>query len=351
MARITGKSGEVYISLGDGISLSNQALAMAASKTIQGTAYANRFYGTSTSSQWNKSKVPTVRLQGLTGEATVVPGTAVDTVDVSALKLFYDNSVVTPTTTVTAVQTVTLTRHAADKEWHMIHVDNVTGTAGVTLGTVITGASSFNDTFAAAGGPGFITAAHTLVAALKLTAGTAALTLSSEIVYKLTDGTLLQERSEVPTFTQLPVEGGVLLTTTLLKCHELSATRTLYASFYDQEPLVAKLGDTEGWTLGGSSDTIQLEAQGDFSPESDFSGPVKGSGTFSRFFVADDLVWKTAMQRRTAIMRLVPNSAVPSQYYEFAATIKDWGTDNKVGSGMIENISFDIDGNVELRGF
>lgn len=349
MSRITGKNGEVHISFSDGISLANQALVKQASKTIQGTAY-TRFYETSPSSMWNKSKVPTVRLQGFVGEVSAVPGTTVNTIVLSTHKLYSDNSSVTPTLTYTSTQTVTLTRHAADKQWHMISVDNDTGTAAVTTGTLITGASSFNDNWATAGGPAFVTAGDTLALAVKLTPGTAALTLAADIVYKLTAGTLLQERTEIPTFTVFPVEGGVLPNANLLACHESSATRTFYASFYDQEALIAKLGDTEGWTLGGTSDTIELEAQGDFAAESDFSGPIKGEGSFDRFFVADDLVWKTAMQRRTAIIRLVPNSAVPSQYYEFAAVIKDWGTENKVGTGMVEKISFTIDGNVEFRG-
>jgi hypothetical protein len=43
MPRITGKSGQVYLPTGDGISLSNQALTMSASKTIQGVATPTAF--------------------------------------------------------------------------------------------------------------------------------------------------------------------------------------------------------------------------------------------------------------------------------------------------------------------
>jgi hypothetical protein len=347
MARITGKRGEVYVPTGDGLSISNVALTKNATKTIQGTEYANRFYATSARSAWNKGKNPTVRLQGIIGAPTLSPGTANNTVVLSALKWHKDNSGVQ---SYTSTQTLTLTRNTAGAQWHMIHIDNTTGSAAVTAGAVSASTTVFSDTWAATAGPAYVDVGRTLVAAVKLTPGAAGVVAVGDITYSLSDGTLIQERSDIPGFAVLPMEGGVLMNEALLGCHTAGAARTLYASYYDQYPLIAKLGDVDAFSLSGTNDTIELEAMGDYSPETDLSGSVKWSGSFSRFYVGDNAMFGMALQRRTAIVRLYPDSGDSTKYYEGAVIISDWGTDVSLGAGVKENVSFTGDGNLELRG-
>ncbi len=56
------------------------------------------------------------------------------------------------------------------------------------------------------------------------------------------------------------------------------------------------------------------------------------------------------MERRTAIVRLYPDSESSSVYYEGAIIISSWGVSVGVGAAVKENISFNGDGNLELRG-
>lgn len=345
MARITGKRGELWIPTGDGISLSNQALTKNATKTIQGVAYANRFYGTSSRTAWNRSKGMSARLQGIVGEASITPGTANDTVDVSAFTFYRDNGAAVSV----AAQTVTLSRAAAGAQWHML-VTSVTGGVSAVAGKVSASTSAFVDTWDAVAGPAYISTDETLIGAVKLTPGSAGPVAAGDITYSLASGTLIQERSDIPGFAILPMEGGVLLNEALLGCHTAGAARTVYASFYNQYPLVTKIGDVDTWSLSGSSNTVSMEAMGDYAAETDFSGPVTWSGSFSRFYVGDARAWDTAMERRTAIVRLYPDSESSSVYYEGAIIISSWGVSVGVGAAVKENISFNGDGNLELRG-
>jgi hypothetical protein len=176
------------------------------------------------------------------------------------------------------------------------------------------------------------------------------LVAAADIVYKLpTAGTLLQERSDFPTYTVLPMEGGVLLTEALLACRTGPVARTVYATFYDQYPMIARIGDIEGWALSSTSDTTKMEAQGDFSPEVEISSSLSWSGSLSRFYVADTNIFATANQRRTAIVRLYPDSNDTTKYYEGSIIVKSWGTDVSMGNAVKENITFDGDGNLEFR--
>jgi hypothetical protein len=289
-----------------------------------------------------------VRLQGIVGEATIIPTPSTnDSVTVSGFSFYKDNGTVVTVTT----GALELTRDATKAQWHMIKT-NASGTLAVVAGTV-SADTSFTETWDGAGGPGYVATTDILIGAIKLTPGSAGAVLSSEIVYSLpVAGTLLQERSDVPGYQILPMEGGVLVNDAagLLGCHTAGVTRTFYATYYDQYSVLIKVGDTEGWTLSGSTDTIEMEAQGDLAAQSDISGAVKWSGTLSRFYISDDIIFKMAMNRRTAILRLYPNADETTKYFEGAAVISDWGFDNSVGNACKENVSFTGDGNLELRG-
>lgn len=348
--RITGKNGEFWAPAGDGISLDNQALSVNATKKIQGIDYASRFYGTSARTAWNRAKATPVMLQGFAGEVTITPGTAVDTVVVSTNTFHKDASGVQ---SVTATQTLTLTRAtvASTVQIHMISQVMSTGVAEITVGTIATGTISV-DTFGTVGGNALIPVANLLIGRVILVSGAAAVVTASELAnaYSTSAGVLLQERSDVPGFTILPLEGGVLLNEALLICHAGTLARKLYADFYDQYPLVTKMGDLENININGSSDTVVMQAMGDYAPQSDFSGPPKSSGTASRFYVSDTRLFALAMQRRAGIIRIVPDNEAPTVFFEAAIKVKSWGIGIGVGSAIKENFAFDIDGNLELRG-
>lgn len=345
--RRTGKSGEFWAPFGDGLAYVNQALTVVASKTIQGVAYAKRFFATAARTAWNRAKTLTVRLQGVVGEVTIRPSATNDTVIVSVASLHKDNTGAQARTE----HSVLLTRAAAGAQWHMIWLDHGSDAAGVTAGALNAGVATFSETFGVDSGPALIAVDKTLVGAVKLTPGAAGPVLASDIVYTLSDGTLLQERSDLPTFVRLPMEGGILLESALLECHTGPAPRKAYADFNDMYPLIGKVGHMEKVSLGGSSDTTIMEAMGDTAPEADFNGPPKSNGSASRFNVLDGVAFALAMQRRVGIIRVKPDGASnPNVYYEAAVLVKSWGTEIGVGSKIMENMSFDIDGNLELRG-
>jgi hypothetical protein len=348
MARIAGKRGEIYIPVGKGNLITNAALSMSASKTIQGVARTNLFYGTSTRSAWNKGQTPTVRLQGVVGEVAITPGTAADTINVAAFSYHKDNAGVS---TGTAATGVNITRHATIAVWNMVTVSNATGTVAVTAGTVTGSATAFNDVFDTDGGPAYIAAGLTLLGVVRANPGSATTTLTSEIHYTDVAGdTAMQERSDTPGFYILNTEGGVLMNATLLGCHTAGATRTAYASYYDQYPLLTKIGDIDAFTLNTSSDVIEMEAFGDFSPETDFAGAIKWSGTMSQFYLADRTLWANVNERRTAILRLWPDSNNTTIYYEGSVIFSDWSIDVSLNNAVKTPVSFTGDGPLEYRG-
>jgi len=221
----------------------------------------------------------------------------------------------------------------------------------VTAGTVTGSATAFNDTWGADGGPPYITTSQTLLGVVRATPGSATTTTAAEISYYMFDGTtFLQERSDTPGFSIINMEGGILLNSTLLGCHTAGATRTAYATYYDQYPILTKFGDVDGFTLATNSDVIEMEAFGDFSPESDFAGAIKWSGTLSQFYVADKNLWSNVNERRTAIIRLWPNSNSSSIYYEGSVIFSDWSIDVSLNNPVKTPVSFTGDGPLELRG-
>ena len=93
-SRITGKAGQVWIPTGDGISVSNAALVMAALKTLQGKNYTNRFYATSSRSMWNRGMGISARIQGIVGEASITPASGNNAVQTNAFSFYKDNGAI-----------------------------------------------------------------------------------------------------------------------------------------------------------------------------------------------------------------------------------------------------------------
>jgi len=349
MPRKTGRRGAFFLPVSEGVAITNEALALSASKTIGGTAYTDRFLGTSSRTAWNKAQALSARVQGIVGEVTISPGAAADQIDVTAFSYHKDN---TGVQSAAATDALGITRDSAGAQWNMISVSNATGTVVVTLGAVSASTTAYNDTWGSPGGPALIPVANTLVGVVRPVPGTAAITLSSEIFYKMVDGTtFLQERSDLPGFAVLPVEGGILLNEATLKCHTGTVGRVAYATFTDQFPFLAKVGDIEGLTLAGSSETTEMEAMEDLAPEKDIAGSPSSNGTISRFYVQDARMFGLAMQRRIAgIARIYPDYNDTTKYYEMAIIVTDWGTSLGINDAIKEDVSFEVDGLLEQRG-
>lgn len=346
MSRRTGRKGAMFIPVGVGNLRTNIELSPAASKTLGGVTYTDRFVGTATRSAWNKGLPHTFRAQGINGEVTIKPGTANDTVDVSIFQYFKDNTTVQ---TSAAIVTLTLTRDAAKAQWHCIHAPVATGVADKTAG-VLSANTAFVDTFGAAGGPALIPVADIMLGAVKLTPGAAGPVLASDIVVALSTGALLQERADMPHGTKCSLAGGVLFKSALLKCHAGDLARKVFATFYDQYPYLTQIGDIDGWTLNGTRDTTKLEACEDIAPELDFASAAAFNGTLARFYMGDATMFKMAMQRGSAILKLFPDYDEPANYFEASAMFKSWSIGVAMGSGIKENESFECDGPVEAVG-
>ena len=344
--RKTGKYGKVYIPLSAGIVSTDTLLVKSASKTIGGTAYANRFWGTSASSYWNRQQGITVRIEGVIGSPTITPAAAGgdNNVDVAAFSYYAAGTTVA---TSTAKTDLTLTRPASGKyNWNLIHVNKTTGAVTATTGT---DGDAYSDTFAAAGGPPLVATTELIIGAVKWSSDTAAAVLASEIYYTLSDGTLIQERSDVPAYTIFPMEGGILLNEALIVAHTGSVPRSVYATFYDQYNLMQEIGDTESWTLNMTTPTTELPAQNDIAAQFDI-GTSSATGTLKRFHV-DERTWELVAQQKTGFLRLYPDSTDTTKYFECAAVFSDFSVTVDQGAAMSEDISFSVDGLVELRGY
>ncbi|MBF0546226.1 MAG: hypothetical protein HQM08_17415 [Candidatus Riflebacteria bacterium] len=343
--RKTGKYGQIMIPTGDGIQVANAALTKSASKTIQGTVFSNRFYATASRSMWNKGKGISARIQGIVGEASVTPATGNNNVQTNAFSYYKDNGTIQ---SAPADTSVTIVRPATGKyNWNLVVVDMDDGTISAITGS---DGDSYSDVFDAAGGPPLVAIDKLIIGAVKLSTDTAAPVVAADITQFLSTGTLIQERSDMPGYFEYPMEGGVLLNEALLVCHTGSVARKVYASYYDFYSLLTPLGDTTKWSLDVSSDTTSMQAQGDSGAQSDLSGPPKWSGGFSRFHVRDVVLYNLGVNRRTGIVRLFPDRNDTTVYYEGAVIVKGFKMDCDMSNPMMEEITFEGDGNLELRG-
>lgn len=342
--RKTGNFGQIYLPLNEGVAVVNAVLTLSASKTIQGQAYAKRFHGHA-STHWNRGKGITLALQGLLGEASITPASGNDAVQTPVLGYLKDN---TGAQTAAADTSVSVTRPASGKKnWNLVVLDMDDGTISAVAGT---DGDAHSDVFDAAGGPPLVATDKIIIGGVKLSGNTAAPIAADEIVYSLSNGTLLQERADMPSLDNiLPMEGGVLLPEALLECHTGGIPRKIYASFYSQKNSLAAVGNTQKWSLSGSRNTTEMQAQGDVSAQSEISGPMTWSGSMSRFAV-DAEMFKLAFYRGTGFVKLFRDRNVPTEYYEGAVIISNWDENNDIGAACVNNLQFKGDGNLEWRG-
>lgn len=347
--RQTGKYGVVYLPNGAGISVSNQALTPVASKEIGGTTYTDRFVYKS-GSMWNKGQALSVRVAGISGELSLLePGTSADKISLKACAFFKDNSSTTATV-VSAQADLALTRPTSGSSTvvNLIVVDVATKAASVVAGTQGTRVATIN----AAGGYPYVGVDKLVIGAVALDSTASATVLAEEIEY-VYYGTsrLVQERCDLPGYDILPAEGGVLLQEALPKIHTGGLARVVYASFYDQSAVLMQAGDTSKWDISTDIGTVEMIAQNDLFGQKDTVGAPKWSGSISRFYVKDDLLFKLALEQKRAIVKLYPNKNESTKYYMGAVIIKSWKHSCAENAAQVNDISFEGDGNLIKVGF
>jgi hypothetical protein len=344
--RATGKHGQIWVPMNDGIVVSNATLTKQASYTIAGTAYADRVY-INTNSHWNRNQPISVTIQGIVGEASVTPTGVNNEVQTTAAISYYKDDT-SGLQTAAIDSSITVTRPAgAVAKWNLIVLNTGTGAISAVAGTD-SADTTFLETFGSGAGQIPLVAVNEIViAAVKLTSASAAPVTASEVVYTLSTGKVLQERSDIPSYEILPMEGGVILSESLNACHTGAIPRLIYASFTSQKSSLQPIAHTTKWGLNVSSNTIDLPAQGDVGAQSDLSGPPSWSVTFARYSV-DSKLFKLAMNKRTGFVRLYHDRNDP-KYYEGAVLLTGFTDNSDQASAMASDLTCKGDGTLEFR--
>ena len=347
--RKNGNEGQISVPLNDGQAVSNAALTPSASKTIMGTAYTDRFCG-HTLTHWNRKATAStpisVRVTGIIGAPTITPHASADKCVTSAFTLYKDNGTAI---TVPADTDVSLSRPVGDvAKWNAIVVSD----AGAVTAVAGTDASdtTFLETFGTAAGTiPFTPVGSYLCGLVKLSASASAVIVPADVCYTLpTAGTLIQERSDIPSYKILPMEGGILLDSALIKNHTGSLARVVYASFMSQKNCLAALYHTMSWSLSTSRAIGDMPAQRDIATDSDFTGPLTWSGSFDRYSV-DSILAKLAVYGGTGCVKLYPDANIPAEYWEGTVRFGSFGTGAAQGSPNKDTLSFNGDGTLEWR--
>jgi len=342
MQRKTGKYGTVHVPQSSGVLMSNDELSLVASKEIMGETYANRFFG-KTGALFNGEKPLTIRLQGIVGAASIVPASGDDKVASSAFSFFKDAGT---KTNVAANASITVLRAGTTGKtaWCVVVVNTSTGVVSASKGTE--GDALVESFGAEAGKIPLIQPDELLLAIIKAPNGAAPVT-QADILYRLTDGTALQERSDAPKFDVLHVLGGVLLQEELLSCHDNGAgvaiPRKIFATYWDMD--LIELGHTTKWSLSGSNPTTKMPAQNDLVAPTTTSGPPEWSGDFERYSV-DPSLFRLTFNIRFAIVKLYQDRNV-NEYFMGAIIVKDWGQSCDQAGAMMDTLSFEGAGPLE----
>lgn len=344
--RTTGRQAVLYLSEEVGAPLTNKELTLASTKTINGITYTDRFYGYS-NAIFDRSQPISIIIQGIVGSLNIISGNDNnDEVQTSAFQYYKDGGSIQ---TVPADTSVSLTRPASGKyAWNLITVN--TGTNAITATKGLDG-DAYSDTFGAAGGPPLVGTDEIIIGAVKLYSNTSAKITAEDIFYTDSAGVLLQERSHT-NYEIHPVEGGVLLGAALGKFHTGSVGRKVFASFYNMAPFLLKQIHIESMSIAGSRNVATAEAMEDIFAASELAGAPTATGSISRFYNADDTLFRLAFERGYGVFKIYPNYQTdPGKYYMFCAYITSWDHPISVGDFQKNSLNFTIDGAIKKVGF
>jgi len=253
-APATGKNGKVSITTGDGNLLSLEAMTLQASYTLRGEVLANQVYllGTGkTLINMRSAKEPHVYIDGIIDGLEITPGTANDTIDVSAGTIMVSGveTSISAQTGVAVARTVT----AGESCWLSIGVDKVSKVVAAVAGAVVSGtATALLDTWVDGGTAGArptVPVDNLLVGLIQSTSAPAAIILSSAIKY------YDRESSDIDVEV-LPNIGGAKITTALIKCHTGSLGRVLNFTGYYMDDVISEIGTAKSWSLNPASNQV-----------------------------------------------------------------------------------------------
>lgn len=247
----TGKNGKVSINSGDGVLINSYGMTLQPALAFKGESFVNRIYllGTGkTLLNMRPALEPRVDIDGIIDGLEITPGTANDTVNISAGNILVDNVV----NAVSASSGVSVTRPAATQgAWVSLSVNKTTSGITATKGADGVGGNGIADlvdTYTGAGGKALVPVADLLIGFLKLTNG-AALVLSSEVFND--DREWADTDAEI-----LPNIGGVKIPTALVKSHTGSLGREVKFSGYYFDTVLAEIGTAKSWNLTPSTNVV-----------------------------------------------------------------------------------------------
>lgn len=334
--RKTGKYGTILVAQDEGFPRVNVPLVLSAEKTIQGEVYEKRFFGVDGGAFINMSKPKSARLQGLVGSAYVLPDPSGDDdkISVSDIRFFKDNG--DAESVAASIQTL-VRASIGEKIWAAIVVDFTAATPviGIVYGTP--GAALLESFGTAAGTFPLLTDKQLLIVGVQLD-DTSAPIVQADIVTRFSDGTVLQERSDMPKFDWMPLEGGILVQDALLPCHTDDTPRNAWISFHDQINSLVELGHTTQWGVTMTLPNIDLPAQNDISPQAENSGPGEWTSTLDRYAV-DETLFDIAQRVKTVVVKLYRDRKDLTRYYHGVALVTDFGETVDQTSGIMNNMS------------
>jgi len=223
------------------------------------------------------AKEPHVYIDGIIDGLEITPGTANNTVDVSAGTIMVSGveTSVTAQTAVAIPRTVT----AGESCWISVGVDKVTGVVAGVAGAVVSGtATALLSTWTDGGTAGSrptIPVDNLLVGLVQSTSAPDAVILASAIKYS-------DRESNDVDIDILPNIGGMRIPTALVKLHTGQLGRAAAFSGYYLDDCLSKIGTAKDWKLTPASSDITEQL---FSKTVSIKEPGAWSFTFKQLAV------------------------------------------------------------------
>ncbi len=249
----TGKNSKVFMSINDGIAVSNFPLSLQATYELNGETLTNQMYLLGETKMINDRPAisTSVTVNGVIDGIDIMPTSNADEIATTAGTIQVNGQPVA-----VAASLVSITRAATDEAaWVVLCVSN-SGTVSAIKGTDTTSSAGKAGLVASFGtGAGeipFISVDSVLLAVLKLD------DVSAVISYSEIDQSY-REYSAI-SFYLYPSIGAVKVSTSLLKCHTGEVARTpLFSGKYIDDSLLAEIGDAKSWSLTPNSTTVAVE--------------------------------------------------------------------------------------------
>ena len=334
--RKVGKYGTVMVAQDGGVQLVNVELPLIPSQEIQGETYLNRLFAKA-GAIINNEKPMDIRIQGFVKSASITPHPDGANNKILISDLHYYKNAGAKFLNPSADEVLARPLTPGESYWAVIVQDMTTGLADVVYGTATSG-SLVEEIGTGAGEIPLVGEDKLVVAAVKLDDVDAPIS-QDNIVYRLSDGTLLQERADQPKFELMNIFGGVLLQDELLAIHTGNKPRKVFGTFYDVSNSLTELGHTTKWNLDVTNPTTTLPAQNDINSPTETSGPPNWSGGFERYSV-DETLFDVAVSHKFTVVKLYRDRTDMSKYYMGCVLVSNWGQTVDQANAILDALSF-----------